>query len=206
MKTARQDIQAVNRQFLMETAEEGASEAGTEQPTEGLQGPQSTEKPGEKKPEPTIPKNRFDEINRKYKETQAQLEQFLAEKTEAETKAKEQQGQFEELYKTTADELTRFKDTAKVTGERVQQLEAVIGTLLEAKLATIPDEFHDLIPGTLTPEQKLEWVAAAESKGLFGVKKGDTPVGGNTNPAPHQTADLNTLSPAELFRVAYGQK
>ena len=80
--------------------------------------------------------------------------------------------------------------------------------MLEARLAKVPEDFRDLVPGNLNPEAKLEWLTAAESKGLFkavGQKKTE-PVGEHTNPAGSQTSDLNQLSPMQMLRAAYGQK
>lgn len=170
--------------------------------------PKNTD-PGQKpngNPEYMIPKSRFDEINTKYKDVQTKLDELLAEKERADKKAKEQSGKFEELYKTTSDELERTKRDFKDSAKRVQQLENVINSLLQAKLEGVPEEFRDLIPAHLTPEQKLDWLSAAEKKGLFKTTKKEEPVGGYTNPPPGQTSDLNTLSPIQLLRAAYGQK
>lgn len=162
-----------------------------------------------------IPKSRFDEVNNKYKEMQKQLDALLAdkkkaddEKAKADKKAKEEAGKFEELYKTTAGELDKFKGESETAKTRIGELEAVINGLLEAKLAGIPEEFHDLIPSNLTPEAKLAWVTTAEGKGLFGSaqQKKNEPVGKVTNPNQQQTTDLNSLSPIELLRAGYGSK
>ncbi|MBC9785867.1 hypothetical protein H1S01_15380 [Heliobacterium chlorum] len=164
----------------------------------------------EVKQEPTpqehlIPKTRFDEINTKYKDVQAQLEQLLTEREQQAKQTKEQQGKFEELYKTTADELTKTKDGFKTVNGRVQQLESVINGLLESKLEGISKDFHDLVPGNLTPEAKLEWLTVAEKKGLFGAKQ-EQPVGQATNPTQAQTIDLNQLSSIQLLKMGYAQR
>lgn len=156
--------------------------------------------------ENVVPKARFDEISQKYKETVSKLDELLAERTKAEKAAKAEQGKFEELYRTTSDELGALKDQQKASGERVTQLEAVITGLLEVKLEAIPEDFRDLVPGHLTPEAKLDWLTAAEKKGLFGANKRETPIGESTNPNSKQTVDLNKLSPMELLRAAYGAK
>lgn len=162
-----------------------------------------------------IPKSRFDEVNSKYKELQKQIDALNAERTqreqeqiERERKAKEEQGKFEELYKQTSKDMDVIKSQHKEAKERVEQLEAVINGLLEARLEGVPEEFRDLVPGNLTPEQKLEWLTAAERKGLFGAasQKKDTPIGSQTNPDGGATTDLNKMTPGQLFRMAYGQK
>jgi ribonucleoside-triphosphate reductase len=160
-----------------------------------------------------IPKSRFDEVNNGFKELKKQLDALTAEKTQKEQelaerdrKAKEEQGKFQELYETAAKDLDKFKGESKTAATRVQQLEAVINGLLEAKLEGVPEEFRDLIPANLTPELRLEWLAAAEKKGLFGAKKKETPVGESTNPAGKAAGDLNSMSPIQLLRAAYGPK
>ena len=161
-----------------------------------------------------IPKSRFDEVNQKFKDLQAKLDEFTnekakadAERQKAEKKAKEEQGKFEELYKATNDELSKFKDDHKNASQRVTQLETVINTMLETRLANVPEDFRNLVPANLNPEAKLEWLTAAEAKGLFKASQKKTePVGESTNPAGSQTSDLNQLSPMQLLRAAYGQK
>lgn len=160
-----------------------------------------------------IPKHRFDEVNDKYKEMKKQLDALLKEKEENDKKAaeadrlaKEQQGKFEELYKSTSDELNKYKADHKQASDRVKQLEAVINGLLEAKLEAVPEEYRDLLPAHMAPEAKLEWLAQAEKKGLFTNTKKNTPLGESTNPPVSQNTDLNKLSPMEMLRAAYGSR
>jgi len=175
----------------------------------------NTVKDGSKTEEHMIPKTRFDEVNGKFKDLQKQLDALTAEKTqkeqeqsERERKAKEEQGKFEELYKQTSKDMDGIKGQHKEATARVTQLEAVIIGLLEARLENVPEDFRDLVPSNLAPEQKLEWLTAAEKKGLFGAasQKKETPVGSQTNPAGGATTDINTMTPGQLLRMAYGQK
>jgi DNA repair exonuclease SbcCD ATPase subunit len=152
-----------------------------------------------------IPKHRFDEVNNKYKEVKAQLDAILAQQAEAERKAQEEQGKFKELYEQTTNELTSFKSKYEQIEARAKQLESVIQSLLETKLSAIDEQYHDLIPDNLTPEEKLAWIDKAEQKGLF-KKKGQTPIGEGTNPSQAQTIDLNSLSPIQLLKAGYGSK
>ncbi|MBC9785099.1 hypothetical protein H1S01_11330 [Heliobacterium chlorum] len=153
-----------------------------------------------------IPKTRFDEVNNKYKDLQQKLDELLTEKADQDRTQKEQQGKFEELYKTTADDLTKHKTQVKEASKRVEQLESVITGLLDAKLKAIPEEYHDLIPKHLPPEARLDWLNQAEGKGLFRSLKREEPVGAATNPRLVQTIDMDTLTPAQLLRAAYGSK
>lgn len=131
----------------------------------------------ETKPEtPTetmIPKTRFDEVNSKYKELAekvAGFEKIQADaaqaQADAELKAKKEQGQFEELYNGLQKEL----DTYKAYETRTTALEGLINGMVETKLQSISEEFHELVPQGLTSEQTLDWLNKAESKGLFGKK------------------------------------
>ena len=152
-----------------------------------------------------IPKHRFDEVNNKYKEVKAQLDAILAQQAEAERKAQEEQGKFKELYEQTTNELTSFKSKFEQIEARAKQLESVIQSLLETKLSAIDEQYHDLIPDNLSPEEKLAWINKAEQKGLF-AKKEKTPIGEGTNPSQAQTIDLNSLSPIQLLKAGYGSK
>jgi archaellum component FlaC len=152
-----------------------------------------------------IPKHRFDEVNNKYKEVKAQLDAILAQQAEAERKAQEEQGKFKELYEKTTSEFTTFKEQYEQVEARAKQLESVIQSLLETKLSVIDEQYHDLIPSNLTPEEKLAWIDKAEQKGLFG-KKSQTPIGEGTNPSQAQSIDLNSLSPIQLLKAGYGSK
>ena len=158
-----------------------------------------------KQTEHMIPKSRFDEVNQKFKDVQAQLNELLTAKQEADRKSQEEQGEFKKLYETTSQEFIQVKEQYQTVEERAKQLEGVINGLLESKLGNIPEEFHDLIPDNLTPEAKLDWINKAEVKGLFG-KKEQKSIGETSNPGQAQSTDLNALSPIQLMKAGYGSK
>jgi DNA repair exonuclease SbcCD ATPase subunit len=152
----------------------------------------------------SIPKTRFDEVNNKYKEVKAQLDELLAAKTEAEKKAQAEQGKFKELYEGTSNELTEYKSKYESTESRAKELESVIGNLLTAKLEGIDETYHDLIPDNLSVEQKLDWINKAEQKGLF--KKEQQPIGEGTNPSQTQAVDVGKMSIVQMLKAGYGAK
>ena len=201
------------RNFMYEFAEEVAG-SQDQNSSDGTKNTENKDGQDKNTAEYMISKSHFNEVNQKFKDLQAKLDQFTnekakadAERQKAEKKSKEEQDKYEELYKSTSDELTKFKDDHKNASQRVTQLETVINAMLETRLANVPEDFRDLVPGNLNPEAKLEWLTAAESKGLFNVSQKKTePVGENTNPAGSQTTDLNQLSPMQMLRAAYGQK
>ncbi|WP_051188268.1 hypothetical protein [Brevibacillus thermoruber] len=144
---------------------------------------QNTETAAPEQKEHMIPKSRFDEVNTKFKDLQAQYDKLLAEKQEADG----------------------YKSLHQQAEERAKALEGVIAQMLEARLETIPEELHDLIPEGLTPEQKLAWIDRAERKGVFGAKV-HKPVGGPTNPPDQSPVDLNGLSATQLLRIGYSKQ
>lgn len=160
-----------------------------------------------------IPKSRFDEVNGKYRELEAQLATLQAEAEErrkadeaAALEQKEKQGEFEELYRKADGELATYKEKATTVEARAAQLETVINGLVEAELATIGEDLVDLIPDGMTPEAKLEWISKAKAKGLFGKKDveiGTSKAGGDAKPPKVDTAKL---SPLDKIVMGLGKK
>jgi DNA gyrase/topoisomerase IV subunit A len=158
-----------------------------------------------------IPKSRFDEVNNKFKDVQAQLEALLKEKQDKELEAQKQRGEFEELYKSASTELEQYKAQTEQYTSRVTELEGVIQSLVDAKLAEIPEDFHDLIPAGMTPEQKLSWITTAQAKGLFGTQPAQNPLeqqplGDPTNNNNKPNVDITKMSALDMFLAAYGKK
>lgn len=154
-----------------------------------------------------IPKERFDEVNNKFKEMKTQFDAMMIAKEAEETEAKKKTGQFEDLYTKAKTELDKTNADVTTSKGRVEALEGVINSMLEAKIATIPEEFRGLVPDGMAPEQKLAWLAQAEAKGLFGAtKKAETPLGGSTNPTGKQTTDTSKMSAMDLLKAGYSSK
>lgn len=168
--------------------------------------PQDPGKPDPKPAEPMIPKSRFDEINKSYKAMQKQLDELLGKQKTDEEEAAKKRGEFESLYTAAKADLDGYKSKAEQNEGRVKELETLFGTMLEAKLATIPEELHDLIPENLTPEAKLAWIEKASAKGVFGTKKADEPVGGPSNPRTPPAPDVSKLNAFQLLKAGYGSK
>lgn len=154
-----------------------------------------------------IPKSRFDEVNNKYKELKAKLEEIEAANKKKEEEVAQQRGEFENLYNQAKSELETVKKERKAAQERVEVLEGVINQLLEAKLEEIDKEYHDLIPDSLTPEQKLAWVTSAQKKGLFKNTEANTPLGERTNPKDGGgEVETKNMSPFQLLLSGYSKK
>ncbi|GEK57116.1 hypothetical protein CHL76_02175 [Marinococcus halophilus] len=193
------------------------AEGETETDSQSSDGKEKTETTGEEEgkeqQEHMIPKHRFDEVNEGYKEMKKELDAFKQErdKAEKERKQKEQEeaekrGEYEDLYKQTQTDLEAVQQERDSANERIQSLEGTVNELLNSKLESIDESYHDLIPENLTPEQKLAWVNSAEQKGLFGNKQ-EQPIGEQTNPQDvQQTQDTNKMNPMEKLLSGYGRK
>lgn len=189
-----------------ETTESTSDEASNDNPDDGAETTEQTEDKGI-----MIPKSRFDEVNENYKSIKAELDALKDSKSQADKEAEEQarkdaeaKGEFETLYNESKVQVETLTNENKSTKDRVASLENVINSLLETKLESIDKSYHDLIPGSLTPEEKLAWVNSAESKGLFGTKaNANEPVGKKTNGNGSHEVDVNSLSPIQLMMNGY---
>ncbi len=165
---------------------------------------------GSQQQENFIPKSRFDEVNNKYKELQAKLDDLQKQKEQEELEEQKKKGEFENLYNSTQQELENTKTQYKETSERVEQLEGLIQTLVDAELEAVPEDMRDLVPSNFTPEQKLTWITQAKAKGLFGAAestKEEEELGGATNSQQQTTTqDVKSMSVSQLFKSAYGKK
>lgn len=162
----------------------------------------------EVKADPMIPKQRFDEVNGKYKELLEKVTAFeqaeqqrQAEAEQLELERKKEQGKFEELYQNSQKELEAFKKYES----RTQELESVITGMVESKLKSIPEDMHDLIPSNLSAEQTLSWLDKAESKGLFG-KPEPKEIGKPSNKSTDSPkVDNANLSPLDKILAGLGR-
>lgn len=108
-------------------------------------------------------------------------------------------------------ELQRAQDTAKdlePKAKRADALEASVKRFLEAEEKAIPDakkSLLDLAPPATDPVGRLDWIANAKSKGLFGeaaTTPANTRAGGNPPPAS-TTPGTAGKRPAEMTDAEY---
>lgn len=156
--------------------------------------------------EQMIPKHRFDEVYAQMKTLKEQMDTMNATKAEQERKELEATNQFKALYEQTNTEYEQYKQSAATYEAKATQYESVINGMVESKLTTLPEDYHDLIPANLTAVEKLDWLNKAEAKGIFKAKEtvGKTPIGQPIN-VPHLTPDLTKCSPQDLLQMAYSQ-
>ncbi|MDC3413968.1 hypothetical protein [Terrihalobacillus insolitus] len=202
--------------FAADTGSEGGGGNTDENPNgQTSDGKENTDtkKTEDKKQEHMIPKSRFDEVNNAYKTLKAELDEMkeAQKKADEERQRKEQEeaekrGEFEQLYKKASNDLESVKEERKTAKARIEVLEGVINELLNAKLESIDENYHDLIPDGMTPEQKLAWVTNAEKKGLFGSDTTNKPLGEQTNPKGDEEVDINKMNPLQMLLSGYGRK
>lgn len=144
-----------------------------------------------------IPKSRFDKVNNRYKSVKAELEEYEAMYKSVEDKFSELTAKYEEQAEAMEQQI-----------KRTEQLEKVINNLIESKLSKIPEEYHDLIPGNLEVDQKLDWIMKAEEKGLFSsaLNVGTLKIGEPTNPKQKKSVDYSKMSTFQLLTMGYGSK
>jgi len=187
---------------------QGGSEGGNGDDLEGGK-EKDTEKDGI-----MIPKSRFDEVNGNYKSIKEELDALKDTQSKAQIEADKQalidaeaKGEFESLYTEAKGQLESLSTDSVAKVGRIEALEGVINGLLETKLESIDKSFHDLIPESMTAEQKLAWVNSAESKGLFGSTSTEKEaLGTKTNGNGTQVVDLDLLSPTQLMASGYSSK
>jgi chromosome segregation ATPase len=149
-----------------------------------------------------IPKNRFDEVNGKYKELSTQMKEMQDAKLEMER----QLAEMKEASEKTTSSIT--ETTSKLEGQ-VKQYETLMGEMVTQKLADVPEDMQDLIPDGLSTEQKLSWLNKAEAKGLF--KKEEKPKPTIGQPLNHSSEQdkaerIKKMNPIQLFTSYYGDK
>ncbi|OMI07721.1 hypothetical protein BVL54_20065 [Bacillus paralicheniformis] len=78
--------------------------------------------------------------------------------------------------------------------------------MVDSKLQTIPEDYHDLIPSNLSAEEKLSWINKAEAKGMFKVANEETSIGESTNPKHDTKRDVSKMSAMEKLFLGYGKR
>lgn len=159
-----------------------------------------------------IPKSRFDEVNNSYKELKSKVEELTAaqeaaekEAEEAARKEAEEKGEFETLYNEAKENASTLESQVESANERVEALEGIINGLLETEMESIDEDYHDLIPEGMTPEQKLAWVNNAKKKGIFGKNDSEQPLGTQTNGKSNGTLDSQNLDPLQMMSSGYSK-
>lgn len=144
-----------------------------------------------------IPKERFDEVNQKYKELASQLEEMKKAKEEMER-------QLAEMKQASEQTRITIQETTSKLEEQVKHYEALMNEMVETKLKQIPENMRDLVPEGLSIEQKLAWINKAEAKGLF-KKPQQVVIGQPLNHSSEQdkVERMRKMSPLQLLSSFY---
>lgn len=153
----------------------------------------------ETKKEVMIPKERFDEVNGKYKDLATQMEDMKKAKADMEKVLSDIQ---------TANEVNKstIAETTSKLEKQVQSYESIMNEMVATKLQTIPEDLHELIPEGLSLEQKLSWINKAESKGLL-KKQPQVVVGQALNHSSDQdkAERIKKMNPLQALASYYSQ-
>lgn len=141
-----------------------------------------------------IPKSRFDKVNGKYKD--------LAD-SHAATKAA--YDKMAEDYGTATKTIKDMEAQIAESGNRIESLEGVVQTLIDAELEGVDEDVLELIPSDKTVEDKLEWIVKAKQKGLLTSKGFEIQIGQPSgNPAGGKGANAHDgMNPIQMMTMAY---
>lgn len=142
-----------------------------------------------------IPKARFDKVNAKYKE----LTELNATK----------QAEYDELVKKLDEGTESYKkleESFTASNERIEALEGLLKSMLDAELELIDEEYHELVPKDKPIEQQLEWLTKAKQKGLFVKTSFEFEIGQPSNPRQNGKGHkvYEGMNPIQLLKMGYG--
>lgn len=155
----------------------------------------NTENQKDEPKETMIPKKRFDDVNNRlkaldtdYKNRQAEYDELVKQMEEGETSKKQ------------------LEETIEAGNKRVEALEGVLKTMLDAELEQIDEEYRELVPADKPIEEQLEWLAKAKAKGLFGSRGMEFEIGQMTNPQRgSRKATTENMNPLQLLTMGYSK-
>ena len=82
------------------------------------------------------------------------------------------------------------------------EAQAVLKTLADAAMAEVPEEFRDLVPEKLAPQDQILWIQRASKKGLFGNKE-EKPGLDTKRPGGKPASNFEGLSPQAMMSQGY---
>jgi phage I-like protein len=107
-----------------------------------------------------IPKSRLDEVLESNRKLQERLDATEKERQDQLEKQLSEQGKWKELAEQRANELATLQPKAA----QLDSYEATLKKVLDAEIATLPEEYQDVIPESLSTKDKLDWLAKNKSK------------------------------------------
>jgi len=126
----------------------------TETQDDNQQQTESTPPAGAQSTEHMIPKSRFDDVNNKYKDLQAQFDQLQAAQLEKEKTELAEQNKFQELYEQAKQELDSLK-SVKETATRYQE---ALHATNQSRIEQVPEDKRSLVPEYDDPVKLGAWL------------------------------------------------
>lgn len=121
---------------------------------------------------PMIPKSRFDEVNKKMRDYEKQLESL--------TRAQQERDQKEALDR---GEHQKIIDELRPQAESAKKLNATLEKIYQAELLSVPEDMRDLIP-ELEISARIEFIQKLKTRGIFAKPTPPiTDAGAQGNPA-----------------------
>lgn len=146
-----------------------------------------------------IPKSRFDEINGELKKLRAELDAREKAERERTEKVLLEQARFQELAEKRGAELAE----ANAKASKAEAYEAAVNRLLEAELASLPEEVKELVPSEYSPDKQIDWIAKNKAKLMKpsapNIGAGGLGAGAPNDPVSSLTAE--ELAVAKAFGV-----
>jgi len=139
---------------------------------------------GGNKPPENIPYSRFSEEVSKRKALEDKLAKVEADKEAERLKSLADNSEYQKLY-----------DEAKPHVERAKALEAVVAKSVDELMTKIPEDKRSLIPETLAPEAKLDYIH--KNFEFLTGKTGKETIGHGTNPGT-DTSSTKVFTAEEL--------
>lgn len=125
-----------------------------------VQPPAPSATPDEKKAENMVPQSRLNELAEKNRQLQERLEATEKERQEQLEKQLQEQGKWKELAEQRATELATLKPKA----DQLDSYEQTLKKVLDVEIASLPEEYQDVIPESLSTKDALDWLAKNKSK------------------------------------------
>jgi seryl-tRNA synthetase len=122
--------------------------------------PAPSAKTDDKPAEHMIPKSRLDEVIAERQKLQERLDASERERQDQLEKQLQEQGKWKELAEQRAQELASLKPKA----DQLDSYEVTLKKVLDAEVATLPEEYQDVVPESLSTKDKLDWLAKNKSK------------------------------------------
>lgn len=130
----------------------------TDESTLDIELEEGTDPSEETEGQKTVPYTRFSSVVKERNEAKSALAKLQKEADAANKKALEEQQEWQRLYQEAQPQLARL-----------EKLEELVATTLEAMLDEVPENMRDLIPGGEEGDVlvKWDWLHKAKKKGLF---------------------------------------